>query len=152
VHIIWNEHYREYKWDTIGGDFGNAQIAVTPLQNGLFSISIYRDPAVAPFGPLHHRAVVTKSLLGPLVRATAINANRAALFASQNQLKSEPHPFAMRKDTLSVITHRHKTSTFTFEKFLDLLFTNGKDNGVHAASSGVVGSASTTHIQQQAAE
>nr|KAJ3423044.1 hypothetical protein HK105_003870 [Polyrhizophydium stewartii] len=47
VHIIWNEHFREYKWDTIGGDFGNAQIAITPLADGMFAVDTYRDDQVS---------------------------------------------------------------------------------------------------------
>ncbi|RKO94861.1 hypothetical protein CAUPRSCDRAFT_196, partial [Caulochytrium protostelioides] len=30
VHIVWNEHWRPYRPKTIGGDFGNAIIVVTP--------------------------------------------------------------------------------------------------------------------------
>jgi hypothetical protein len=46
VHIVWNEHDRDYKIDMIGGDFGNAQIIVTPLPNDQYSIQIYRDAKV----------------------------------------------------------------------------------------------------------
>ena len=46
VHIIWNDNDSPYKWDTIGGDFGNAQIAITPLENKTFAIDIYRDSFV----------------------------------------------------------------------------------------------------------
>ncbi|KAI8919457.1 hypothetical protein DFJ77DRAFT_427803, partial [Powellomyces hirtus] len=34
VHIVWNEHHREYRRGTIGGDFGNAQLIVTPRTDG----------------------------------------------------------------------------------------------------------------------
>ncbi|OBZ91240.1 Ral GTPase-activating protein subunit alpha-2 [Choanephora cucurbitarum] len=47
VHIVWNEHDRDYRIDTIGGDFGDAQIIVTPLPNSLYSIQVYRDPKVS---------------------------------------------------------------------------------------------------------
>ncbi|GAA5798646.1 hypothetical protein HPULCUR_004051 [Helicostylum pulchrum] len=43
VHIIWNEHDRDYRTDTIGGDFGNAQIIVTPLADNLYLIQVHRD-------------------------------------------------------------------------------------------------------------
>lgn len=46
MHIIWNEHSRDYRFDTIGGDFGNAQIVITPLPNDLYAIDLYRDKLV----------------------------------------------------------------------------------------------------------
>ncbi|KAI8823428.1 uncharacterized protein EV422DRAFT_354445 [Fimicolochytrium jonesii] len=79
VHIVWNEHHRDYRRNTIGGDFGNAQIIVTPRTDGLYSIEVLRDEKVPSFGPLHNVTVVSKSILGPLVRQTALNAYRATL-------------------------------------------------------------------------
>ncbi|CAI2195105.1 5398_t:CDS:10, partial [Funneliformis geosporum] len=76
VHIIWNEHYRDYRKGTIGGDFGNAQIVISPLPNGLYNVDIYRDSKIPPFGPLLHGMIISRSVLGPLVRMTAIQAYR----------------------------------------------------------------------------
>lgn len=45
--MVWNEHRRDYKPNTIGGDFGNVQIVVTPLPNGLYAIDIFRDQRVS---------------------------------------------------------------------------------------------------------
>ncbi|KAL2913609.1 hypothetical protein HK105_206911 [Polyrhizophydium stewartii] len=128
VHIIWNEHFREYKWDTIGGDFGNAQIAITPLADGMFAVDTYRDDQVRPFGPLLSHAVISKALLGPLVRATAIHAYHAALFSGHGKHFVEPHPFAHRKETIGVISSRHKLSSWTYERLTDQVFTNGRDS------------------------
>ncbi|KAI8851661.1 hypothetical protein BC829DRAFT_386568, partial [Chytridium lagenaria] len=58
VHIIWNEHFREYRRNTIGGDFGNAQIVVTPMSNGLYTIDVMRDAKVTSFGPLQNKMVL----------------------------------------------------------------------------------------------
>ncbi|RKP27777.1 hypothetical protein SYNPS1DRAFT_26584 [Syncephalis pseudoplumigaleata] len=52
VHIVWNEHRRDYRPDTIGGDFGNIQIVITPVPNGLFAIDIFRDQRLDLPGPL----------------------------------------------------------------------------------------------------
>lgn len=43
VHIVWNEHSREYRPETIRGDYGNAQIVISPTSSdGKFYIdSIY---------------------------------------------------------------------------------------------------------------
>lgn len=43
MHIVWNEHSRSYRPSTIGGDFGNAQIIITPLQNGMFAVDVYKE-------------------------------------------------------------------------------------------------------------
>eukprot|EP00833_Pecoramyces_ruminatium_P000395 jgi/Orpsp1_1/1174427/evm.model.c7180000050040.1 len=43
IHIIWNEHNRDYRSKTIGGDFGNIQIIITPLKNGLYSVYVRQD-------------------------------------------------------------------------------------------------------------
>ncbi|KAJ3213934.1 Ral GTPase-activating protein subunit alpha-1, partial [Dinochytrium kinnereticum] len=46
IHIVWNEHYRDYRKNTIGGDFGNAQVVVTPMSSGLYTIDVMRDAKV----------------------------------------------------------------------------------------------------------
>ncbi|KAJ3089470.1 Ral GTPase-activating protein subunit alpha-2 [Quaeritorhiza haematococci] len=89
VHIIWNEHTRDYRKNTIGGDFGNVQIVVSPMMNGLYAIEIHRDSKVPTFGPLQNRMVVSRPTLGPLVRLTAIYAARASLVL-QNQHHHTP--------------------------------------------------------------
>ncbi|KAI8999195.1 hypothetical protein BC832DRAFT_594874 [Gaertneriomyces semiglobifer] len=130
VHIIWNEHYRDYRRGTIGGDFGNAQIIITPQVSGLYAISVLRDTKVPAFGPLHNQMVVSKEILGALARQTAINAYRAALAVGdpmQQWLKSEGvpmnrHSFSARKDDIKTIADRHKSQTWTYEKFLETVF------------------------------
>jgi hypothetical protein len=124
VHIIWNEHYRDYKWETIGGDFGNAQICITPLPSGMYAIDIFRDDLVRPFGPLQSKSVVTKDCLGSLVRATAINGYRNALCAGAPK-GMEAHPFTTRKNTIEVISarHKHKSPSDTYERFMSTILT-----------------------------
>jgi hypothetical protein len=124
VHIVWNEHHRDYRYDTIGGDFGNAQIIINPLPNGLYSIDIYRDETVSPFGPLQTRSVVSKDCLGTLVRCTAMNAYRAA-HAAGNLQQVEHHPFTIRKQNLEIISTRHKIVGDSYEKFITTIFTEG---------------------------
>ena len=71
--------------------------------------------------------MVPRSLLGPVVRITAINAYRAALFAAKPDTHIEPHPFTHRKETIATITSRHRMMNGTYEKVLDNIFTMGKD-------------------------
>ncbi|KAI9355355.1 hypothetical protein DFJ73DRAFT_276580 [Zopfochytrium polystomum] len=125
VHIIWNEHYRDYKRTTIGGDFGNAQIVITPLANKLYSVDIMKDSKVASFGPLQHRMAVSKGVLGPLVRATAANAFRSALHIGQIH-SGPPHAFSQRLSDIKTIISRHANSKSTFQTFFLALFNQPK--------------------------
>ncbi|KAI9484408.1 hypothetical protein BDB00DRAFT_148787 [Zychaea mexicana] len=120
VHIVWNEHDRDYRIGTIGGDFGNAQIVVTPMENGLFAIRVYRDPKIPYFGPLFDRMVVSQSILGPLVRATAVSAFRAAIHT--NIYSFYKSVFAQRANDVKTIAHRHKVANWTYEQFMEKVF------------------------------
>ncbi|KAF9931791.1 Ral GTPase-activating protein subunit alpha-1 [Linnemannia zychae] len=97
VHIVWSEHTRAYDRNTIGGDFGNVIIVLSPVrelyvdENGitqdpsstrssseLVSVEVIRDMNLPVFGPLVDGMVVPMSQLGRLVRQTAIHAARLA--------------------------------------------------------------------------
>jgi len=83
VHIVWTEHCRPYKPSTIVSQFNDAHIVVYPTSNGLFRVQIFRKAKVPLFGPLIDGMVVSKQLVGPLVRQTAINANRYVRLTTQ---------------------------------------------------------------------
>ncbi|KAI7855415.1 hypothetical protein BDC45DRAFT_568310 [Circinella umbellata] len=120
VHIVWNEHDRDYRIGTIGGDFGNAQIVVTPMENGLFAIRVYRDSKIPYFGPLFDRMVVSQAMLGPLVRATAISAFRASIHT--NFYSFYKSVFAQRANDVKTIAHRHKVASWSYEQFMEKIF------------------------------
>ncbi|KAI8367588.1 uncharacterized protein BYT42DRAFT_586812 [Radiomyces spectabilis] len=120
VHIVWNEHVRDYRVGTIGGDFGNAQIIVTPLPNKLFSVQVYRDPKIPNFGPLMNHTIVSQATLGPLVRATAINAFRASVHT--NLYSFYKSVFAHRANDVRTITQRHKVSSWNYDQFMEKIF------------------------------
>lgn len=129
MHIIWNEHYREYRKSTIGGDFGNVQIIISPLSTNtgsqnieLYNVEVYRDNKIPPFGPLLNGMVVTKNLLGPLVRMTAINAFRASINTTYQ------HPYLQRSSDINMIMSKYKKSSKnnnSYESFISKnFFTN----------------------------
>ncbi|CAO3638558.1 unnamed protein product [Cunninghamella blakesleeana] len=120
VHIVWNEHARDYRIGTIGGDFGNAQIVITPLPDGLFSVRVYRDTKIPYFGPLFNEMVVSKATLGSLVRATAIGAFRACVHTTMSSFHSSV--FTHRSRDIKTITNRHKVSNWSYEKFMEQMF------------------------------
>ncbi|RIB08070.1 hypothetical protein C2G38_2045480 [Gigaspora rosea] len=124
VHIVFNEHHRDYRKTTIGGDFGNAQIVVTPLPNGLFSIDIYRDNKIPPFGPLLDGMVVSKNVLGPLVRQTAVQAFRNSLRnLHSSNITMYHNSYMERASDINLITGRHKNPNCnTFEAFMSKFF------------------------------
>ncbi|KAG0030462.1 Ral GTPase-activating protein subunit alpha-1 [Podila clonocystis] len=92
VHIVWSEHSRPYDRNTIGGDFGNVLIVLSPvpvIEHGylpgesmvyseLVSVEVIRDSNLPVFGPLVDGMVVPVSQLGRLVRQTAIHASKLA--------------------------------------------------------------------------
>ena len=79
IHIIWSDHWRDYRRGIIPTEFGDVLIIIYPVRDSCdyYRISIIRKPEVQFFGPLTHGSVVHGSLLPGLVRATAINASRA---------------------------------------------------------------------------
>ncbi len=120
MHIIWNEHHREYKRHTIGGDFGNVQIIITPYTSSddcrpfhdrLYVINIQRDPKIPLFGPLVNNMILPGYWLGRLVRCTAMNAYRYVL-QGDNLCNSKGylyrHVYSDRKQDISIIASRHR--------------------------------------------
>lgn len=77
VHIVWSEHYRDYRRDILPTEFCDVLIIIYPLKSGLFRVTVNRKPDVPWFGPLSEESVVGGVCLANLVRATAINASRA---------------------------------------------------------------------------
>ena len=91
VHVIWNEHARDYRRNTISGDYANAQIVITPLKNGFYAVDITRDPKLPAFGPLQPHSIVSKAALGALVRATCVAAHRYSLLTLTDKLDLYRH-------------------------------------------------------------
>ncbi|CAO3694673.1 unnamed protein product [Rhizopus microsporus] len=120
VHIVWNEHDRDYKINTIGGDFGNAQIIIKPLPNNLYLIKVYRDSKVPYFGPLFDKMIVSEASLGPLIRSTAIDAFRATVHT--NLYSFYKSVYAQRANDVRMITQRHKLSAWSYEHFMEKVF------------------------------
>lgn len=81
VHIVWSEHYRDYRRDILPTDFCDVLIVIYPLKCGLFRVTVNRKQDVPWFGPLSNECVVSGACLANLVRATAINASRAKRMA-----------------------------------------------------------------------
>ena len=46
VHIIWSEHYRDYRHGIVNTEFADVMIVIYPLENRLFRIQIIKKPQV----------------------------------------------------------------------------------------------------------
>ena len=93
VHIIWNEHFRDYRMETITSQFNFVHIVITPLESGLFAVRVHTKSDVAGLdglGPLRSHMIISQDLLGPLVRQTAILANRKVRLLQEGYLRAFP--------------------------------------------------------------
>ncbi|XP_065324936.1 ral GTPase-activating protein subunit alpha-1-like isoform X2 [Gordionus sp. m RMFG-2023] len=109
IHVVWSDHFRDYRKSIIPTEFCDILIIIYPVvEYNLFSIRIInnriRDKEQLNFGPLFDGAIVDESCLAPLVRQTALNANR--YIKSQN--KSFQHNFVARSNCLNNIISHHK--------------------------------------------
>ena len=93
VHIVYSEDTNDYLPTTITSQFNDAHIIIYPLPNGLFRVQVYRKENVQIFGPLLHGMCINKKLLAPLVRQTAINANRYVRYNTAGYSRPFPTRF-----------------------------------------------------------
>ncbi|XP_075587715.1 ral GTPase-activating protein subunit alpha-1 isoform X1 [Dermatophagoides farinae] len=121
IHIVWSEHYKEYRRSILATEFGDVLIVIYPLPANtfpnLFRIQIMRKAEVPFFGPLFHGAVVHRDELAGLVRATAINASRGKRL---NMDDYKPY-FETRHDTIKNLITKYKDPTI-FEEFANRIY------------------------------
>jgi hypothetical protein len=118
VHIVWSEHDRDYRPWTITSQFNFVHIVIYPLQYPLFRVQIHTKENVPLFGPLLDGMIVDKESLAPLVRMTAINANKAVRYQQAGYKK----PYPTRRELINEIVERFKPAKTTNEEFLRALF------------------------------
>ena len=122
VHIVYSEGTSDYAPTTITSQFNDAHVIVYPLPNGLFRIQIYRKENVQVFGPLVHGMCINKELLVPLVRQTAINANRYVRYNTGGYNCGYSRPFPTRRRALDEIVERFKVKR-PYEELISELLT-----------------------------
>ncbi|KAL0489675.1 hypothetical protein AKO1_009120 [Acrasis kona] len=125
VHIVWSEHDRDYRPWTITSQFNFVHIVIYPLQYPLFRIQIHtkknkdtNTQTMSPFGPLQDGMIVDKESLAPLVRMTAINANKAVRYQQPGYKK----PYPTRRELINEIVERFKPVKMTNEEYMKGLF------------------------------
>eukprot|EP01113_Clastostelium_recurvatum_P014293 TRINITY_DN1775_c0_g1_i4.p1 TRINITY_DN1775_c0_g1~~TRINITY_DN1775_c0_g1_i4.p1 ORF type:complete len:2361 (+),score=516.35 TRINITY_DN1775_c0_g1_i4:87-7169(+) len=152
VHIVYSDHPRPYRHDTIKGQFNDAHIIIYPLPDHLFRVQIYKKQQVERFGPLQDGMVVSMSILPALVRATAINADRAARTAQAGgRSYASSKPFAKRRELIKEIVLKHKNDKSFGDFFLPLFLPSGSSvetthtsPRTHTPAPGIVPAATPT--------
>eukprot|EP00301_Raphidiophrys_heterophryoidea_P027762 c9813_g1_i2.p1 GENE.c9813_g1_i2~~c9813_g1_i2.p1 ORF type:complete len:1575 (-),score=412.74 c9813_g1_i2:156-4232(-) len=94
VQVVFTEHSRDYRPETIVSQFNDAHVIVYPLSRDRYRIQTYTKKEL--YGPLCNGMVVHRSMGALLVRRTAINADcmvRRAQYGHSN-------PFSSRKKLL----------------------------------------------------
>eukprot|EP01102_Stenamoeba_stenopodia_P002431 TRINITY_DN12256_c0_g1_i1.p1 TRINITY_DN12256_c0_g1~~TRINITY_DN12256_c0_g1_i1.p1 ORF type:complete len:398 (-),score=83.51 TRINITY_DN12256_c0_g1_i1:97-1290(-) len=137
VNIIWCEHKKDYRVETITTQFNDALIIIYPIEFDLFRIQISQKDKIPPFGPLQDGMVVPKRLLPLLVRLTAINANRAA----RSIVEGYKRPLTARLNLIKEVASRYELNT-SFDEFYGRLFVSGSSDV--QASSASAGSSTPT--------
>ncbi|XP_017891337.1 ral GTPase-activating protein subunit alpha-1 isoform X7 [Ceratina calcarata] len=112
VHIVWSEHWRDYRRDIIPTEFCDVLIVIYPLHNKLYRIQISRKPEIPFFGPLFDECIVEDKVLPGLVRTTALAASRA----KRSTLTLYQHYYEERARSIDTVMRNHKEAT-TFEEF-----------------------------------
>jgi hypothetical protein len=79
VHIVWSDHYKDYRQDTMLTHFNFIIIIIYPLDQGFFRIQILKKISVE-CGPLLDGMIIPSHLLPALVRQTAINSTQQARY------------------------------------------------------------------------
>ncbi|KAI5643128.1 rap/ran-GAP domain-containing protein [Phthorimaea operculella] len=114
VHVVWSEHWRPYKRDTLPTQFCDVLIVLYPLPGGLLRVTVSRKPDVGVFGPLWEEMVVRVSCAAALVRGAAFAGGRAV----RATMPLYQHAYSERARCLDNLVHHHTLPT-TFETFVE---------------------------------
>ncbi|XP_076392338.1 putative Rho GTPase-activating protein CG5521 isoform X9 [Megachile rotundata] len=143
IHIVWSEHWRDYRRDIIPTEFCDVLIVIYPLHNKLYRIQISRKPEIPFFGPLFDECIVEDKVLPGLVRTTALAASRA----KRSTLTLYQHYYEERARSIDTVMRNHKEAT-TFEEFTANVYSPVQPPSPFSGTSSVSGS--TTSVQSTA--
>ncbi|XP_054011139.1 probable Rho GTPase-activating protein CG5521 isoform X9 [Hylaeus anthracinus] len=143
VHIVWSEHWRDYRRDIIPTEFCDVLIVIYPLHNKLYRVQISRKAEIPFFGPLFDECIVEDRVLPGLVRTTALAASRA----KRSTLTLYQHYYEERARSIDTVMRNHKEAT-TFEEFTANVYSPVQPPSPFSGASSVSGS--TTSVQSTA--
>ncbi|CAG4931760.1 unnamed protein product [Parnassius apollo] len=113
VHVVWSEHWRPYKRDTLPTQFCDVLIVLYPLPGGLLRCTVSRKPDVAVFGPVWEECVVRVRAGAALVRGAAFAGGRAV----RATMPLYQHACSERARGLDALASHHPLPA-TFEHFV----------------------------------
>lgn len=116
VHVVWSEHWRPYKRDTLPTQFCDVLIVLYPLPGGLLRCTVSRKPDVAVFGPLWEECIIRVSCCAALVRCATFAGGRAV----RATMPLYQHAYSERARELDALVAAHTMPT-TFETFVERL-------------------------------
>ncbi|XP_012235826.1 probable Rho GTPase-activating protein CG5521 isoform X4 [Linepithema humile] len=143
IHIVWSEHWRDYRRDIIPTEFCDVLIVIYPLKNKLYRVQISRKSEIPFFGPLFDECIVEDKVLPGLVRTTALAASRA----KRSTLTLYQHYYEERARSIDTVMRNHKEAT-TFEEFTANVYSPVQPPSPFSGASSVSGS--TTSVQSTA--
>ncbi|XP_044013466.1 ral GTPase-activating protein subunit alpha-1 isoform X2 [Aphidius gifuensis] len=143
IHIVWSEHWRDYRRDIIPTEFCDVLIVIYPLPNKLYRIQISRKNEIPFFGPLFDECIVEDIVLPGLVRTTALAASRA----KRSTLSFYQHYYEERARSIDIVMRNYKEST-TFEEFAANVYSPIQPTTLFSGASSVTGS--ITSVQSTA--
>lgn len=114
VHVVWSEHWRPYKRDTLPTQFCDVLIVLYPLPGGLLRCTVSRKPDVCVFGPVWEESIIRVSGGAALVRCAAFSGGRAV----RATMALYQHAYSERARTLHALVAAHTLPT-TFEDFVE---------------------------------
>lgn len=137
VHVVWSEHWRDYRRGILPTEFCDVLIIVYPLRNTagsngcprLHRVQVSRKPDVPYFGPLFNEAIVDGRILPGLIRATAINASRA----KRSMLSHYRTHYEERFSALNNIVTKYKSKT-SFEEYVTQVFSPAPLSNLYTSS------------------
>lgn len=143
VLIVWSED-GSYDENTLDSHDNHLKIIIHPLASRLYHVRTLGDDKVAPAccGPLQSSMILSKYVLGPLVRMTAVNAYRAVQAAFDWMF-----PFAIRQRILTDIVRRNVADTRPAAFFSNILLS--PRDGKPGAGEALLAMASAAPTQQQ---
>eukprot|EP00088_Acartia_fossae_P069922 TRINITY_DN9231_c0_g1_i1.p1 TRINITY_DN9231_c0_g1~~TRINITY_DN9231_c0_g1_i1.p1 ORF type:complete len:900 (-),score=211.13 TRINITY_DN9231_c0_g1_i1:199-2598(-) len=139
IHIVWSEHWRDYRRGIIPTEFCDVLIVIYPLKNKLYRIQVIRKPEVPFFGPLYNEMIVDHGILPGLVRATAVNASRA----KRAMMSAYKTYYEERARALDSIIEKFRQPT-TFEDFVSHVFSPSQPGHIIQGNMKVSGISSST--------
>lgn len=118
MNIFWSDSDGEIPASQTLSSANDVQIFIAPAQCDLFRVRIVAKDGFSVFGPLRDGMIVRKTMLGCLVRLTAVNATKSCL--SKKEGYKAAH--ALRREFLRETVSRFRLDGLGMTAWLQKIF------------------------------